>query len=111
MYHAEYLFDLDVVEKGMKELLEPIGLPCPIFKNAIRDTLTYNAPRMLTQEEQARFIEVCCDELKNADLGKFIVVDAHYAGIKEAYFVPNGNESGKEDNCERPLVTVKPRKI
>lgn len=112
MYHVEYLFDLDVVEKSMKEMFEPVGLPYPILKGAVRNTLTYNAPRMLTQEEQARFIEVCCEEFKNTDLGKFIVVGAHYAGIKEAYFVPD-DEDKKEPAAppKRTQVTVKPRKI
>ena len=55
MFHVEYLFDLDIADKALKELFEPSGLPYPVFQNAARNTLTYTAPRMLTQEEQVEF--------------------------------------------------------
>lgn len=113
MYHVEYLFDLDIADKALKEILEPSGMPYPILKNAVRNTLTYTAPRMLTQEEQARFIEVCCQEFKNIDLGKFIVVRAQYAGIRDAYFAPDEPEASQLDEKAPTAngVKVKPHKV
>lgn len=110
MYHVEYLFDLDVADKELAGLMKSAGMPFPVLKNAVRNTLTYNAPRMLTQDEQKEFIKTCCAEFKNTDLGKFLVVEARYAGIADAYFVPN-DEGQKKTAPERTPVTVKPRKI
>ena len=113
MHHVEYLFDLDIADKALKEILEPSGMPYPILKNAVRNTLTYTAPRMLTQEEQARFIEVCCEEFKNTELDKFIVVRAQYAGIRDAYFVPDGPDASQLDEKVPTTngVKVKPHKV
>lgn len=113
MYHVEYLFDLDIADKALKELFEPSGLPYPILQNAARNTLTYTAPRMLTQEEQAEFIKVCCEEFKNTDLGKFIVVRAQYAGIRDAYFIPDEPETPNPDNqaSVKNSIKVKPHKV
>ena len=114
MYHVEYLFDLDVADKAHKELFESVGHPFPVLKNAIRNTLTYNAPRMLTQEEQKHFIEVCCEEFKNTDLDRFVVTGAHYVGIKEAYFVPDEGEPAEQDNLSsatKNSIRVRPRRV
>lgn len=113
MFHVEYLFDLDIADKALKELFEPSGLPYPVFQNAAQNTLTYTAPRMLTQEEQAEFIKVCCEEFKNTDLGKFIVVRAQYAGIRDAYFIPDTPEASgpAEQTPFANGVKVKPHKV
>lgn len=114
MYHVKYLFDLDIAEKALKEFFEASGLPYPVLKNAVRNTLTYSAPRMFTQEEQARFVEVCCEEFRNTDLGKFVVVGARYVGIQEAYFVPDESETQQPCNqktAEVNSMKVKPRRV
>lgn len=32
MFHVEYLFDLDIADKALKELFEPSGLPFLFYK-------------------------------------------------------------------------------
>lgn len=107
MYHVEYLFDLDIADKALKKMFEPAGMPYPIITNAVQNTLTYTAPRMLTQEEQTKLIEVSRKEFRNMDLGKFIVVDAHYAGIRNAYFVPDESDISHADNQKSGVNKVK----
>jgi hypothetical protein len=113
MFHVEYLFDLDIADKALKELFEPSGLPYPVLQNAARNALTYTAPRMLTQEEQVEFIKVCCEEFKKTDLGKFVVVRAQYAGIRDAYFIPDEPEAPGQGKQEPAMngVKVKPHKV
>lgn len=85
MFQMEYLFDLDIADKALKEMLDKMGMPVPVLQKAIRNTVTSTTPVIPTQEQQEEFVKICCERFKDTDLGTFVVVNVHYAGLGRVF--------------------------
>lgn len=107
MYHMEYLFDLDIADKELDALLSSLSMPVPVIKNAVRNTVKSASSRMPTQEEQRVFIEACRETFMGTDLGRYRVTNVKYAGLGNAYFVPDEDEEDETDAASKTAGSPK----
>lgn len=82
MYKIEYQFSLDIADKSLKERCERIGSPYPVLKGGAVHTLALsNLTEIPTKEETQNIIQTYKNCVVGKDMGKFIILDAHFDHI------------------------------
>ena len=81
-YRMEFILELDVADKALKDMLRQMRMPYPILQRAFKITETVEAPEVFSKAEKEALAKAFIDELKGKEFGSYIIENVHFAGLR-----------------------------
>ena len=81
MLKIDMIFELDIQLKSLKEMLEPMGMPIPTFKNALQNTLSVTRDGFFSDAEKEAIIKAANKSFVGTELGEFVVSGSRFSGF------------------------------
>lgn len=79
MLKIDMIFELDIQLKSLKEMLEPMGMPIPTFKNALQNTLSVTRDGFFSDAEKKAIINAANRVFVGTEIGDFVVSNSRFS--------------------------------
>ena len=88
----DFVFSVDLEDKALSNMLKRFHEPVPFFKDAMKLTLTATTDRLMTDEEQAKFIEISEKTYEGVESDTMVIREIHFLRTENVHYAPDAEK-------------------